>query len=222
MKPGGTRKLWTNAEIASLRELYPNFKTADVATMIGRPLGQTYQKANGLGLRKTDEYLASPAACRLRRGDHIGAANQFKPGQAAWNKGVHFVSGGRSVETQFKAGSSPHNTVPVGSLRITKDGTLQRKTSTDKGGNSKRWRGVHELVWIEANGPVPRGHIVVFKPGQRTDKADEITIERVECISFAENMQRNTRHNLPKEISDLIALKAALTRQINKRAHHEQ
>jgi hypothetical protein len=212
------RKPWTDVEIASLRSLYPNFKTADVATMIGRPVGQTYQKAHGLGLRKTDEYLASPAACRLRRGDGAGAEHRFKPGQAAWNKGARFVSGGRSVETQFKPGAAPHNTVPVGSLRVTKDGTLRRKVSNDKGNSSKRWRGVHELVWIDTNGPVPRGHIVVFKPGQASVELSEITIDRVECITLADNMRRNTVHNYPPEIAKLVILRGALNRQINKRS----
>lgn len=112
----------------------------------------------------------------------------------------------------------PHNTQPIGSYRLTKDGTLQRKISEDKGNNSKRWRGVHELVWVEVNGPVPLKHIVVFKPGQRTAELEEITIDRVECITLAENMNRNTRHNMPKELSDLIQLRGALNRQINKRA----
>jgi hypothetical protein len=211
------RRVWTEDEVASLRSLYPHYKTVDVATMIGRPLGQTYQKANGLGLRKTDEYLASPAACRLRRGDNVGAAHRFKPGQIVWNKGMKGLQIG-GEETQFKPGQMPHNTVPVGSHRITKDGTLQRKISSDKGNSSKRWRGVHELIWVEANGPVPRGHIVVFKPGQRSTELSEITIDRVECITLADNMRRNTVHNYPPEIAKLAILRGALNRQINKRS----
>lgn len=216
------RTPWTDNQITILRQLYPDHKTADIAFMLGRTLGKTYQKAAALGLKKSETYLASPAACRLRRGDNVGAAHRFKPGQVVWNKGTNFTAGGRSSETRFKPGTDPHNTLGIGSYRITKDGTLQRKISNDKGNSSKRWRGVHELIWTAANGPLLHGHIVVFKPGQRTDKLEEITIDRVECITLAENMQRNTRHNLPKELSDLIALKAAVTRQINKRAHHEQ
>jgi hypothetical protein len=113
---------------------------------------------------------------------------------------------------------APHNTREIGSLKISKDGTLLQKVSNDKGNNSKRWRGVHELVWIAANGPLPPGHIVVFKPGCRTAVLEEITIDKVECISLVENMKRNTRHNLPKPLADLIAVRAALTRQINKRS----
>lgn len=209
---------WTDEQIATLRSLYPNFKTADVATTLGRPAGRVYQKANSLGLKKSAEYLASPAACRLRRGDNVGAAHRFQPGQAAWNKGTNFISGGRSSETQFKPGVGPHNTLDIGSYRISKDGTLQRKISNDKGNSSKRWRGVHELVWTAANGPLPSGHIVVFKPGQRTDKLEEITIDRVECITLADNMRRNTVHNYPPEIAKLVILRGALNRQINKRS----
>lgn len=212
------RKPWTDDEIASLRSIYPNFKTADVATMIGRPVSQTYQKANGLGLKKTAEYLASPAACRLRRGDNVGAAHRFKPGQVAWNKGVTFIAGGRAPETQFKAGSRPVNTQPIGSIKPDQSGNLLQKVSDARGNSSKRWRGVHELVWVAANGPVPAKHIVVFKPGMRTNILDQITLDRVECISLAENMRRNTVHNYPPEIAKLVILRGALNRQINKRS----
>jgi len=46
----------------------------------------------------------------------------------------------------------------------------------------------------------------------------EITLDRVECISLAENMRRNsylTRY--PKEVADLIRLRGALNRKINTR-----
>lgn len=122
------------------------------------------------------------------------------------------------IETRFKPGQSPHNTHAIGSYRITKDGTLQRKISNASGNNSKRWRGVHELVWSEENGTVPAGHIIVFKHGRRTNKIEEITIDRVECISLAENMRRNSVHNLPKELAELVQLRGALNRQINKRS----
>lgn len=129
---------------------------------------------------------------------------------------------GRMAATQFRPGQDPPNTLPIGSYRFDKDGTLQRKINNDKGNNSKRWRGVHELVWIAEHGPVPPKHIVIFKPGRRTAVLEEIILDAVECISLAENMKRNTRHNLPKELSDLIGLRAQITRQINKRIKNEQ
>lgn len=106
--------------------------------------------------------------------------------------------------TQFKPRQAPHNTAPIGSTKFDKSGVLLQKISNNAGNNSKRWRAVHELVWVRENGPVPPKHIVVFKPDMRTNVFEQITIDRVECISVAENMKRNTRHNLPPELNEVI------------------
>jgi hypothetical protein len=210
---------WSDEDAATLRQIYPNFKTEDGATMIGRTVGQTYQKAASMGLKKSVVYLASPAACRLRHGDNVGEAYRFQKGHASWNKGTNFISGGRSAETQFKPGQAPINTRPIGSTKFDKSGTLMQKVSEAKGNNSQRWRGVHELVWIAANGPLPAKHIVVFKPGMKSNVLPEITLDRVDCISLAENMRRNTVHNMPKELVQLVQLRGALNRQIKKRSN---
>lgn len=76
------------------------------------------------------------------------------------------------------------------------------------------WRPVHVLLWEEHRGPVPEGHAIVFRNGDRTD----IRLENLACISRAELMRRNTRHNLPPEINQVISLRAALVRKINNRS----
>ena len=212
------RRRWTDDEVAILRDLFPSHRTEDVATMIGRSTTITGQKANKIGLRKSAEYLASPASGRMAPGDTRGMAGRIQPGQAPWNKGIKFEPGGRSAETRFKAGLRPHNPRAVGDTKLTKDGTLVRKISDAKGNNSVRWRGVHELVWTEANGPLPPKHIVVFKPSMSTVILEEITLDRVECITLADNMRRNSVHNYPPEIARLVLLRGALNRQINKRS----
>jgi hypothetical protein len=215
----GPRAEWTDEQLEQLRALYPKFRTEDVAFLLGHPLQVVYRKANSLGLKKSEEFLASGAAGRL---DGIrGGCTRFQKGITPWNKGVTGVNMGDSA-TRFKTGQAPHNTLPVGSLKLDKDDVLLRKISDAKGNNSARWRSVHELVWVEANGPMPSKHMVVFKPGMRTNVLEEITINRVECISLAENMRRNTRHNLPPELNQVVQLRAVLTRQINKRMKHGQ
>lgn len=212
----GPRNPWTEEQVAQLRARYPNERTEDIANAVGHTLAQAYQKAAYLGLKKSSEFLASEASGRIKTGKVIGANTLFQKGQASWNKGIKGLKLGGA--TKFKPGLVPHNTMEIGSLKISKDGTLLRKVSNDSGNNSKRWRAVHELVWVAANGPVPAKHIVIFKPGCRTAMLEEITIDKVECISLSENMKRNTRHNLPKPLADLVALRAALNRQINKRS----
>lgn len=208
---------WTPEQVATLRQLYPDHNTTAIAAQVGKEIQQVYRKATKLGLKKSPKYLAGPDACRLRRGDQVGAATRFKPGMPAWNKGKPMPTSGRAAETQFKPGQSPHNTLPIGSYRITRDGNLQRKISNNKGNNSQRWRGVHELVWIAANGPVPPGHIVAFKPGQRTAVLEEITLDKVECRCLADHMLHNSVQNLPKELAVLVQLTGALNRKINRK-----
>lgn len=215
-----TRRFWTEEEISLLREFYPHFRTEKVAQAVGRPVGSCYQKAAQLGLQKTERYLASDDACRVSASRRTPAmtATQFKPGQVSWNKGTHFVAGGRSAETRFKPGAQPRNWVPIGSHRINGDGYLDRKV-TDDGRGPRDWVSVHRLVWIEANGPVPDGHVVVFKPGRRTTELEQITLDGVELVSRVELMQRNTLHNrYPKEVAQLIQLKGAIKRQVNRLA----
>lgn len=216
---------WPTKALKALKRRYPHEPTAAIAADLHVTVNACYQKAHSLGLKKSAEYLASPAACRLRRGDKVGAASRFLPGHAPHNKGIKgWQAGGRAAETQFKKGNSPHTELPVGSYRLEHGtGTLQRKIGTAKGSNSMRWRGVHELVWTEAHGPVPPGHIVVFKPGLRTTVLEEITLDRVECISQAENMRRNSYHNrYPKEIGLAIQARGALVRKINRASRAPQ
>lgn len=213
----GLRRFWSDEEVAWLVALYPHESTADVAFALRCSIHRAYNKAHALDLHKTDEFMASFLSGRGNVLQEGGKPHRFKPGHASWNKGTHWNAGGRSPLTRFKKNGKPHNTKPIGSYRITKDGTLQRKVREAKGCNSKRWRSIHELVWIAANGKVPRGHIVVFRPGMKTNVLEEITIERVECISYAENMRRNTLHRYPKPIAHAIQLRGALNRQINKR-----
>ena len=62
------RRPWSPADEQLLRELYPDTPTGDLARRLGRTPESIYGHADKLGLRKSEAYLASPAACRLRRG----------------------------------------------------------------------------------------------------------------------------------------------------------
>jgi hypothetical protein len=210
-------KFWTPEEEEQLRTLYPDTPTKDLAKRFGRTLGQVYRKANKMGLNKSEVYLASPHACRLRRGDHIGAKTQFTKGQKPWNAGMTGLKPkGRSAETTFKTGNKPHTWKPIGTERITDDGYLQRKVS-DTGYPPRDWVGVHVLVWQEHHGPIPKGCTVVFKNGNKQD----VRIENLEMISRQELMRRNTIHRYPPALKEVIRLAGKLKRTIED-AHEKQ
>ena len=221
------RRPWTPADLATLRYGYPHMPTAVLAEQLGRSAAQVYCAAYAQGLHKTPAYLASEAACRLRTDSTIGQATRIQPGSVPWNKGQTYNAGGRSVETQFKPGRPAHtarNYVPIGSLRICKDGYLERKyTDNPALKPTRRWVAVHRLVWQAAHGPIPAGHVVVFKPGQKTAQLELITAERLQCISRVENMRRNSVHTkLPPEVARLVQLRGQLQRAINRREQRPQ
>jgi hypothetical protein len=209
---------WTADAVATLRHLYPDHAAQDVAVAIGCSTSAAHNKAAALGLSKSRAWWAREA----ERAKIVGAASRFRPGQTPWNKGTHFVAGGRSAETRFKAGRPAHeaaNYLPIGSTRITKDGYLERKVTDDPAlVPARRWVAVHRQVWEAAHGTVPPGHAVVFKPGHRTTAEAEITLDRIELVTRAELMRRNSYHtNYPPELRTLVQLRGALNRKINNR-----
>lgn len=214
----------TESQRAELLRRYPHESTAAISADMGIPVSKLYAHAARLGVKKTPEYFSQHAAGRLQSGTPFGVSHRFFKGQASWNKGLHYSPGGRSVETRFKkgnmSGAAQHNYLPIGTLRVNTDGYLERKTTDDPSlAPARRWIPIHRLVWIAAYGQVPSGYIVVFKPGLRSAVLDEITLDKVELISRAENMKRNTLHRYPKEVVSAMRLHASLNRQINNKEH---
>ena len=206
---------WTDDEVRMLTERYPDTPTQQIADGIGRTLEQCYHKAHQLGLHKSAEFRASDLSGRTN-GTNRGTSTRFAPGQKPWNKGTSYTAGGRSAETQFRKGVRQGIAAaiyqPVGTERISKDGYLERKINDDFPIH-RRWRAVHLVAWEAANGPLPDGHAICFRDGNRQNRA----LENLELVSRAELMRRNTVHRLPKEVAQLVQLRGALVRKINNR-----
>lgn len=222
---------WTPERVEQLRTLYPDNTAQTVGEIMGLRTRQVYNKAASLGLEKSEAFKASDRSGRVLKGkqDPSMAATQFKPGHRTWNAGCKgWTAGGRSAETRFKKGRKPEdnaNYLPIGSLRTSKDGYLERKVSDDPSiYPARRWVAVHRLVWEAANGPIPAGHIVVFKPQMATTDPEQITLDKVDCITRAENMRRNSYRTRNPELAGLYQLKGAINRQLNriKREANEQ
>lgn len=224
------RRFWTAAELQLLRKDYPDTKTEFIANSLGRDIGAVYQKAAQLGLKKSETFLASDLAGRVQRGKQNEAmkASQFRPGQKPWNTGLKGSTGVQEGcrATQFKKGrpaNEARNYKPIGSHRLSKDGYLEQKVTDDPSiVPARRWAGVHRLVWEAANGPVPSGHAVAFKPGRQTIDPELITLDALELVTRQELMRRNSVHtNYPPEVARVMQLRGALTRQINKRSKEQ-
>lgn len=215
---------WTDADIAFLREHYADTPTRAVAETLSRSYATVAERAAALGLRKSAAFLASPASGRMQRGTQLGATSRWAKGHRTWNTGIRYTAGGRSGETRFAKGSKPHNWRPVGSYRVNAEGYLDRKVRDGSG--VRNWVAVHRLVWEETHGPVPAGYQVRFKAGRFSTDLEAITPDALELVSYRDSMLRNSIHNLPAPLVDVIHARAGLVKRIRtaerKRAEQDQ
>jgi hypothetical protein len=219
---------WKATEIALLRKLYADTPTMKLARILERTPSQVYQQADRQRLRKSAAYLASPEACRLRRGDRVGAAFQFKKGHVPANKGMRRPgwAPGRMKQTQFRKGerrgAAARNWVPLGTIRADCEGYLRIKVREHRDGehsgfgNTQVWPFLQRHVWQEQRGPIPPGHAIVFRNGKPSD----CDIQNLECISRGELMRRNTIHNLPPQLKATILTLGKLKRRVREYEKH--
>lgn len=222
------RRRWTPAEDRKLGRLYATMSAAECAQALNRSTSSVQQRVSILGLKKSDDWIAERTRRLWASGRLEGARRtQFRKGNEPANKGrpqhewMPEESRRRCARTWFREGlhgAARHNWVPIGSQKI-RDGQLVRKVTDDPNVYpAARWKPVARIVWEAAHGPVPRGHVVRFKDGMHTTVEAEITLDRLECITCAENMRRNSYHTrFPKEVAQLIQLRGALNRKINNR-----
>ncbi|WP_194720783.1 HNH endonuclease signature motif containing protein [Noviherbaspirillum malthae] len=208
------RIIWTAELDAELSRRYPNEKAADLAAALGMKVHIVYARAKKLGLKKSEAFFADPALSGRTDGAR-GASSRFAKGNVPWTQGKKGLS--LSPATQFKKGQRPVNYMDVGSEKMHM-GYVWLKVAD--GGWPDAWRPKHHVLWQQISGcPIPNGHMISFRDGDRFN----FTPSNLELVSKVEWMKRNTRHNLPPEINEVIQLRAVLTRHINKRSKaHEQ
>lgn len=216
----GKRSTWTPAEVKLLCERYPDTPTKELARELERPLTLVYQTAIKMGLKKSAAYLASPHACRLRRGDNVGAAYRFRPGHVPKNKGLRRPGWhrGRMRETQFKKGQTSFNWKPIGSERMVDGYRYTKISDIRKVPWTRNWKQTHWLLWEKHYGPIPPGYSIKFIDGDKTN----VVIGNLCLVSRQDLMRLNTWHNYPHEIGRLVQLRGAIKRHVNKRLRHEE
>jgi hypothetical protein len=216
------RPKWRPSEvdIERVRSEFANTLTADLAKALGVEYHQVVKLAKRLGIKKSAEFLGGSDSGRL---DGVrGSSSRFQPGQKPWNTGMKGLQTA-PVASRFKPGQKPLNWLPVGSFRVmsAESGSYLQIKLTDTGYPPRDWVMYHRHVWEQAHGPIPEGHMVVFK-GPHTTDPEQITPDILECISRVEHMKRHTFHQYGPEIAGCVLLRSAITRQINRRVKEAQ
>lgn len=203
----GNKHIWSDTEIAYLRDKYADTRIEELSEHLGLNAGQIYHKANALGIKKSMDLIRELAKENIS--DKFLSYSK-KKGDVPHNKGVKMRPDvyARCKGTMFKKGNLPANTKEDGflSLRNSKGfKCIYVRVALGK------WVPYSRHIWEQHNGAIPPNHIIAFKDGnwQNCD------ISNLTLMSREENMKRNSLHNYPKEISNLIALRAAFSRKVN-------
>ncbi|ATW28357.1 hypothetical protein DCMF_04495 [Candidatus Formimonas warabiya] len=133
-----------------------------------------------------------------------GLKGYFQKGRNPWNKGKKGTGGWEP--TQFKKGHTPTNYRPVGSERINVDGYIEIKIA-----DPNKWRPKHQVVWEQTNGPIPKGHTIIFGDGnkQNLEPNNLILVSRKQLV-------RLNKHNLIQNDANLTRTAIVIADIYNK------
>lgn len=145
-------------------------------------------------------------ACLKNNGIKSGRTGHFEKGDKPWNDGKRGMEVHQnSKATQFKKGQNPPNSKPIGHERICKkDGYVLIKVAevNPHTGASTRYRFKHIVIWEQENGPVPKGQVVIFIDGDKTN----IKIENLQLVDrkLLLQLNRNNYGLQPNEIKPTL------------------
>jgi hypothetical protein len=136
---------------------------------------------------------------------------KFKPGHKPFNKGI-------DKKTWKKICKRRKDYIPVGSERTTNN---QYKEYVDIKIGEAKWKRKHVLIWEEANGKVPKGHVVIFADGNQNnfDLDNLLLVSRKELgVMNASGLCFNNREltKTGKAIADIKLLIGKRKRKIKK------
>jgi hypothetical protein len=172
---------WTPELEQRLIELYAGTQNSEIASALGIPIKSVEGKAYFLRLKKDKAFWKTLPRPKVNAG-------AFKPGHTSWNKGLKGVCVG-GEETQFKKGDLPHNTRPMGSLRISfRLNKPKEKPCLEIKVGHKKWIPYARYVFAQYYGEIPKGMIIRHINGKVFDNR----LENLECISRYANRLKNS------------------------------
>jgi hypothetical protein len=158
------RHTWSPEDVAFIAEAYRHVDVESVTALYNRESGRAVT---------VNQVRAALKNRRIRS----GRDGRFRPGHTEYYDGPRQPNSG-----QFKKGRPAHearNYLPIGSLRFTRDGYMERKVTDDPSiVPARRWVAEHRLVWEAAHGPIPDGCVVVFLDGD----PHNITLNNLRCV----------------------------------------
>lgn len=177
---------YTPEEREFIERNYLGRKSADLAQMFNAEFGTDLSRGQ-IKAYLTNHNLRNGVVCRFSKG-HVPANKGKKMSAEVY---------ARASATMFKKGHIPVNHKPVGSERIdSKDGYHLVKVA-----EPNKWRLKHVLLWEQHNGPVPKGHKIVFA----NQNKDDIRIDNLILASNTEICVTNRKKLLHPDRELVVA-----------------
>lgn len=164
-----------------LRKITPGRWNKEITEMFNKKFG-------------TNKTEGAISGVRQRNGIKTGFNGAFPKGSIPWNKGKKGYMGAN--KTSFKKGERPPTWVPIGTERVTVDGYPEIKVK--EGAGQENWRGKHIVIWEKENGPLPKGHVIIFGDKDKTN----LDINNLICVSRKQLLGLN-RHDLIQDDAEL-------------------
>lgn len=204
-------RMWTETEDNFMKEYYPSESNSVICERLGRSLRSVYSRAMILDLKKTPEFIRKQWQMLAVNLKDNGRCHRFSKGHIPANKGKKMPANvyDKVRKTMFRKGNVPANHKPVGYERINVDGYVEVKVA-----EPNEFRLKHRIVWEKNFGAIPLGYNVQFRDKNRQN----LNPDNLYLISRSEQMKKeNSMYaRYPKELQQVIRIKGALQRQINK------
>jgi HNH endonuclease len=177
-------------EMKYLKHFYSDVSNLVLAEQLGRSYRSICTQAFKMGLVKSKQYKETERA-----------KTYFPKGHVPANKGTKGIM--KRNSGTFKKGNIP--------ATAKYDGCVTVRTETMKNGKPRpykyvrldkaKWQPLHHKIWIEEHGPIPAGHIIIFRDGNSLNCIPE----NLQMITKRENADRN-RNYYNKEIRLAVRL----------------
>ena len=200
---GASHKKYTEKHIEYLRKIVPGRHRAESLML--------FNERFGLSL----DVKSFSSLCK-RHGIKTGFTGHFEKGHVSHNKGKKGWCAAGSEKGWFQPGQTPSDWRPVGSERVTREGYTEIKVSDVRTRNDrlrqKNWKHKHVAVWEQANGSVPKSHVVIFADGnkQNFDLDNLVLISRKENAVLNHTGLRSSDKGVTKASVNLVKLKIVL------------
>lgn len=201
----------TSTQVQEILRRYPDEKAEIIARDYEISLYTIYGTAKRYGIKKSEAFKASLDSGRIKPGQCLSPATQFKKGDQPATKGKRIEAIIRHEEKLkywrencvWKKGHKPYNTANDGDIRWRKKpGFYFIRISENN------WEFLHRHTWEKTNGQVPEGCNIIFIDGNRRN----CRIENLQCVTNAELAEMNRHTKYPVELRRAIEL----TNKLNK------